>query len=274
MLDTIPNLPSNQTSDRAPAFLVPNENLVDCPPSDPADEHSTFAAINGAFAACRAVGGNDGFFSDSWKRRVNELLLPSYGLHLLIHDDPDQIARVARLGGIKTTKATEKNSALIAIKVAARPDDTHEEKLCSDWATVLLCAQAEQIAVEEFPSWVPNIKVGDCKKEVAKQRRAARAAAGAPPRKRAGAGAPGTDVAGSRANDMPRLELRLHGVDGPAEEALELPEDLYPTLLAALTMPGTRSEVVRVLGESLLVLAKELQLAEPNLNQAVETADV
>ncbi|MET7244398.1 hypothetical protein ABZT49_13590 [Methylobacterium sp. EM32] len=270
MLDTIPSLPADENSNRAPDLLVLNENLVDRPLTAPTDEHSTIVAINEACAACQAIGGDDGFFGDSWKRRVNELLLPSYGLHLLIHNDPDQIVRVAREGSIKTTKATEKNSALIAIKLAARPDDTHEEKLCSDWATVLLFAQSEQITVEGFPAWVENVTVAECKREVAAQRRAAKLAAGTAPRARAEA--PASEGLGSSDSEAPRLELRLLGADGPAEEAVELPEVVYPTLLAALTEPGARSVLVERLWRSLLLLADELRMAESDAAQAAEVA--
>ena len=270
MLDTIPSLPCDTDSDQAPAVLGLNEKLIDRPLTVPADEHSTIAAINEAYAACRAVGGDDGFFGDSWKRRVNELLLPSYGLLLLTHDKPAQLARVARLGGIKTTRATEKNPALIAIKLGARPGDTHEEKLCSDWSTVLRCAQAQQIAVEAFLGWVANTTVAECKREVAAQRRAAKLAAGAAPRARAGA--PASENLSSSDSGAPRLVLRLLGADGPAEEAVELPEVVYPTLLAALTEPGARSVLVERLGKSLLLLADELRMAESDAAQAAEVA--
>lgn len=224
----------------SPVF-PPTENIGETETS-PLGRPATIEQIKSACAECRAFGGGEGFFGRKFEDRVLHLLLPAYKGLVLVADDPDRLTVAVRHSGLKTTKATLKNPALIFVKMGARPRDTAQDKLCSSWAEILNEAHAEPVAVEDFVAWV-------------KQRKERRSTADKSPEPK------GTQ-------DPPQLKLRLTGADGPIDQILELPLAVHAALAEALKAPGPRSERVQLVANSLLAFAGELKANEASMDGA------
>jgi len=224
---------------------------------------ATIEEIKAACAECQAYGGGDGFFGRQWDDRLMGLLLPSYKLLKLVADDSDRLGIAISQSGVKTTRATCKNQALICINIAAQPSDTAQRKLCSGWAQILNEARTANVPIEGFVAWVKGRN----------EHRQTSSLANKPAKSKG-------------LQDPNQLQLRLTGADGPIDEVLPLPPAAHATLLDALTAPGSQSERVQRLGHSLLMLADELALTaavvptspsevDAEINNAVtETADV
>lgn len=288
------NPDTNSTCDRgndgpSPAPFVSTENLSDPAIRDLLSETVSNVArnsqVDAAYAACRAIGGGQGFFRN-WKEKLDELLLPTYRLLCEVHNDPGQIARIAAESDIEPTKAARRNPALICMTIGARPTNTDQRKLCSDWSMLLRSALAESTPVEGFVAFVERTSIRDCKAAIAKQKRAAKLAAGLPSVEPRSSSPAVAEPDHAREEGSPRLELRLHGVDGTTGETVELPASIHGTVMDALTTPGSQIERLERLAASLQALARELTLGtgtgdprpdggEPEVDEATaEASDV
>lgn len=223
-LDQGPEYPQPAAFGSAEKSLDPAE-----PPRAAETEDAPMAVspIDAAFAACRAVGGGHGVFGNPWMDRLHQVVRPAYGLLCLTHDKPDELARLAYRAKVRFTAATEKNLALLCVKLAARPKDTDQDKVCSEWSALLRCALAQNISADGFIAWVGTTTVGECKATIAREKAAARAQAGQPPRKRGRA----------------RLdEARADGTLGSAAELSDVLASIQTAVLDALTAPGSETE--------------------------------
>lgn len=262
MLDAYTNLLLDGGDDGPPPEpFVLNESPIfhtdPHPLPTPVSDADVASSVDAAFAACRAVGDGKGSFG-GWKARKIEVLAPGYDLFTLVHDNLSQLARVAREAGIYMTKAKEKNPALVCIQLGARPEDTDQEKLCSDWSTILRCALAEKVPVDGFIAWVGTTTVRACKSAVAEQQRAAKIEAGTPPRKQAKASSAKAVSDPARASGTPRLELHLQGTNRLPDGVVELPPAALAALFEALTDPEYRDEFLERMPSALHDLAVEL----------------
>lgn len=209
----------------------PTENSLDHvespPPTGPHDAPQGVSPIDAAFNACRAVGGGDGAFGNAWTERLIEVVQPSYRLLCLTHDKPAELAKLARLAEIRFTAATEKNPGLLCVKLAARPKNSDQDRLCSEWSTLLSCALAKNIAPDGFIAWVGTTTIRGCKAIIAREKADARAEAGQAPRKRSRA-----QPDGGRADEVP-------GATGEGDAMLA---SIQMAVLEALTAPGSEAE--------------------------------
>lgn len=220
-----------EAEDPPPLAFGPTEKSLDrTAPTQPADADDASPAatpIDAAYAACRAVGGGHGAFGNAWTERLHEIVHPSYGLLRLTHDQPAELARLARLAEIPITAATEKNPALFCVKLAARPKDTDQNKICSEWSTLLRCALAQNISSDGFIAWVRTTSIRECKATIARENVAARAKAGQPPQKRGRAQLEGAPV---------------EGIATAAGKLSDLMTSIETAVLEALTAPGSEAE--------------------------------
>lgn len=219
------------TEDPPPAAFGSSEKSLDhTSPTQPTDAKNalvTVSPIDEAFTACRAVGGGGGAFDNAWMGRLHEVVEPSNRLFHLTHDKPAELARLAHLAEIRFTAATEKNPALLCIKLAARPKDTDQDKVCSEWSTLLRCALAQNISPDDFIDWVGTTTVRECKAIIARENAAARAKSGQPQRKRSRAQPDGTPV---------------DGVAAPNGDLGDMLTLIQTAVLDALTAPGSDAE--------------------------------
>lgn len=248
MLNPNANSPPDHGADEPPPPTYgPTEKSFDCAeptqPIEAKDAPGAASPIDEAFDACRAVGGGEGAFGNAWTERLTELVQPAYRLLGLTHDKPAELARLACLANIRFTEATKKNPALLCVKLAARPKDTDQDKVCSEWSTLLRCALAQNISPNSFIAWVGTTTVRDCKAAIARENAAARAAAGQAPRKRG------------------RAQLEGAPADGGAPATGELGDmltSIQTAVLDALTAPGSEAERRERVVASLRSLADSL----------------
>lgn len=203
------------------------DDTASAQPTEAEDAHPSMTPIDAAYDACRAVGGGLGLSGNRWMERLLEVVQPGYWLFYLTHDKPAELARLARLAAIRFTAATEKNPALLCVKLAARPKDADQDRLCSEWSTLLRCALAQNIAPDDFVAWVKTTTVRECKAMIARENAAARAKSGLPQRKRSRAQPDGTPVDGVAA------------ATGDLGDMLTL---IQTAVLDALTAPGSDAE--------------------------------
>lgn len=240
MLDSATQTPVAEEAPTAEtAVFAPDENFdkLNQTPNVKAD---IIEEIRAACRECKSYGNGEGHFGNEWHERLLELLHPSYKVRLLIADDPDRLAIVIRMSGVKTTKASRKNASLICVAVTARPQDTPQRKLCSSWAEILNEAYAKGISLEEFVEWVKSRN----------KRRTDANTASTPTEPR------------SVTENKIQPKLRLTGVDGRRDEILSLPSSVHAELLDAMRAPCAQSERVERMAMSLLTLAEELKTAE------------
>ncbi|GAB6843691.1 hypothetical protein HNR00_001217 [Methylorubrum rhodinum] len=212
------------------------ENLDKTKPT-PVIELGIEEEIKAACEECAAYNNGEGFFGNQWADRVLGLMLPSYKLLTLVGNDPELLDIAIKRSEVETTAATRKNPALVILKIAARPTDTAERKLCSGWAKILNEALTSKIPVEQFVEWTKEPKEPGSKETNKRD--------------------------GQKKEVKPnQLTLRLSGTEKRVEEIFPLPVAMYPTLVAALTTSGPQSERVLRLGQSFLRLAKDLEKAE------------
>ncbi|TXM94968.1 hypothetical protein [Methylobacterium sp. WL116] len=218
-------------------FLSP-ENISQAIPFNN-NRQATIEEIKTACAECQAYNGGEGFFARQWDDRVWELLVPSYKLLCLVGNDAVRLGIAISQSGLKTTKATLKNEALICVNITAQPHDTAQRKLCSSWAQILNEARSVPVSVEGFAVWV---------KTRSKQQSSSPAARKC------------TEPSGTASTNQ--LKLRLTGSDGPVDEILALPPLVHAELLDVLTTPCPQSERVQRVAKSLMALADQLKAAE------------
>lgn len=232
MLDPNTNPPLDHEADEPPPPVYgptekPLDDTASAQPTQAEDAHPSLTPIDAAYAACRAVGGGLGLSGNRWMERLLEVVQPGYWLLCLTHDKPAELARLARLAAIRFTAATEKNPALLCVKLAAQPKDTDQDRLCSEWSALLRCALAQNISPDGFIAWVGTTTVRDCKAAIARENAAARAKAGQAPRKRS------------------RAQLEGAPADGVVAATGELGDmltSIQTAVLDALTAPGSEAE--------------------------------
>ena len=133
--------------------------------------------IQAAIAECAKLRPEDSPVHE-WDRKVDKCLKPSYDLYLLQMDRGPEAELAVRkyLEEIRIPQPYRKRDlASSCVFVTMKPDSEAARSRCSDYKYTLILAAVKKINPAEFVEWVKKTKLKECKAEVRRRRKAAKA---------------------------------------------------------------------------------------------------